>query len=155
VRATPLAFGRSRPKPRGPGLKFQRRKASERAKTSFDFLHALSRQRREKIEREDRCEDVFVPFEGLREALRTVQDLIAFIKPDWLQSISEEDAKAEGVEPFPHDPEGDCWTDGKHRTAFEYLWGEIHGFPGEKRGVGKSWIENPWLWCVSFRRVQS
>ena len=31
----------------------------------------------------------YIPFEGLREALKTVQDLIAFLKPDWLQSISE------------------------------------------------------------------
>jgi hypothetical protein len=31
----------------------------------------------------------YIPFEGLREALKTVQDFIIFLKPDWLQSISE------------------------------------------------------------------
>jgi hypothetical protein len=31
----------------------------------------------------------YIPFEGLREALRTVQDFITFLKPDWLQSVSE------------------------------------------------------------------
>ena len=31
----------------------------------------------------------YISFEGLREALKTVQDLITYLKPDWLQSISE------------------------------------------------------------------
>src|SRR5258707_14411058 len=31
----------------------------------------------------------YIPFEGLREALKTVQDFITFLKPDWLQSVSE------------------------------------------------------------------
>jgi hypothetical protein len=31
----------------------------------------------------------YISFEGLREALKTVQNLITFLKPDWLQSISE------------------------------------------------------------------
>lgn len=31
----------------------------------------------------------YISFEGLREALKTVQEFITFLKPDWLQSVSE------------------------------------------------------------------
>jgi hypothetical protein len=31
----------------------------------------------------------YIPFEGLREALNTVRDLVPFLKLDWLQNISE------------------------------------------------------------------
>jgi hypothetical protein len=48
-----------------------------------------------------------------------------------LQEISEEDARAEGVE---------------SRGAFCGLWDTING--------NGSWRENPWVWCVSFRRVE-
>jgi len=67
------------------------------------------------------------------------------VRVERVQSISEADAKAEGVTPFPNDPEGDCWTDGKHTTAFQYLWGQINGFD--------SWAANPWVWAVEFRRL--
>lgn len=66
-----------------------------------------------------------------------------------LHDITEADAQREGVTPFRHDPEGDCWTDGKHRTAFEFLWNEINGWEPN------SWAENPWVWRVEFRRVPS
>jgi hypothetical protein len=62
-----------------------------------------------------------------------------------LHDITEDDARAEGVTTFPHDPEGDCWTDGKHRTAFEYLWGQING--------PDSWAANPLVWRIQFRTV--
>lgn len=70
-----------------------------------------------------------------------------------LQDITEEDAKAEGVEPFPKDPEGDCWADGTHRTAFEYLWGKLNGFDGEPKARG-TWKSNPWVWRVQFLRLE-
>ena len=31
----------------------------------------------------------YIRFEGLREALKTVQDFITFLKPDWLESVSK------------------------------------------------------------------
>lgn len=68
------------------------------------------------------------------------------VRVERLQDITEEDARAEGVTTFPRDPEGDCWTDGTHRAAFEYLWGQINGF--------ESWLANPWVWVVSFRRLE-
>lgn len=72
---------------------------------------------------------------------------VASVRAERLHEITEEDAKAEGVEPFKLDPEGDCWTNGTHRTAFEYLWNEIHGW------APNSWASNPWVWRVEFRRV--
>lgn len=69
------------------------------------------------------------------------------VRLERLQQISEADAKAEGVTPFPLDQEGDCWTDGTHRTAFEYLWQQIN----VKRA---SWASNPWVWVVEFVRIK-
>lgn len=78
------------------------------------------------------------------------------VRVERLQDISEDDAKAEGVTPFPYDPDGDCWTaaspERAHRTAFERLWGEINRWGGEPRARAP-WASNPWVWCVSFRRV--
>lgn len=78
-----------------------------------------------------------------RWACRLVLD-VKSIRAERLQDITEKDARAEGVEPFPFDPEGDCWTDGKHRTAFEHAWNEMHGW------APNSWAVNPWVWVVSF-----
>jgi len=69
------------------------------------------------------------------------------VRIERVQDISEEDAKAEGV-PFPHDPTGDRWTDGKYRTAFEYLWNEIHGWNPN------AWDSNPWVFVISFKKVK-
>lgn len=75
------------------------------------------------------------------------------VRVERVQDITEEDAKAEGVMPFPYDPEGDCWTAAepsqKYRTAFNYLWGEINGWDGPK-----SWAAGPWCWVVSFKVVR-
>lgn len=71
------------------------------------------------------------------------------VRVERLQDISEDDAKAEGVEPFLNDPEGDCWTDGKHRTAFNYLWNEINGWDPN------AWDQNPWVWAITFRTLKT
>lgn len=81
-----------------------------------------------------------------RWASRIMLEVVS-VRAERLHEITEEDAKAEGVEPFKLDPEGDCWTNGTHRTAFEYLWNEIHGW------APNSWASNPWVWRVEFRRV--
>lgn len=75
---------------------------------------------------------------------------VTAVRVERLQAITEEDARAEGVEPFPapREEEGDCWTDGKRRTAFEYLWNEINGWNPN------SWQSNPWVWVVEFRRLE-
>jgi hypothetical protein len=69
------------------------------------------------------------------------------VRVERLQDITEEDARAEGVTPFPDDPSGDCWSDGKHRTAFNYLWNKMHGW------VPNAFDANPWVWVLGFRRI--
>ena len=79
------------------------------------------------------------------------------VRVERLQSISEEDAKAEGVtaEPLVGDRDQyDCWDDGKHTTAFEYLWGKTYGFPGE-RDDGKDWRSNPWVWVIEYKVIST
>lgn len=83
-----------------------------------------------------------------RWASRILLEVTA-VRVERLQDISEEDAKAEGVTPFPYNPEGDCWTDGKHTTAYQYLWNEINGWSPN------AWDANPWVWVVEFKRVES
>lgn len=79
------------------------------------------------------------------------------VRCERLDAITEDDAKAEGVTPFTHDPEGDCWTarprGEMYRSAFEYLWGEINGWDGEPKARAP-WTTNPWVWVVEFRRVE-
>jgi hypothetical protein len=71
------------------------------------------------------------------------------VRVERLQDITEEDAAREGVAPFIKDPEGDCWTDGKHRTAFSYLWNEINGWSPD------SFASNPFVWVIDFKRIDS
>lgn len=81
-----------------------------------------------------------------RWASRTLLEVTG-VRVESLQDITEDDAKAEGIKPFPRDSEGDCWTDGKYRTAFEYAWNEMHGWSPN------SWETNPWVWVVEFKPV--
>lgn len=71
------------------------------------------------------------------------------IRVERLQYITEEDAKAEGVEKI-----GDGAFPWKHygsntarcadaKTSFQSLWQGING--------PESWQANPWVWCVSFK----
>ena len=79
------------------------------------------------------------------------------VRVERLQEISEDDAKAEGVEPWVI---GDGWREyglppsveaaGTHplrsaRDSFASLWESING-PG-------SWEANPFVWVIEFRRV--
>ncbi|ENH0814092.1 hypothetical protein ABV228_003942 [Escherichia coli] len=77
---------------------------------------------------------------------------ITDVRVERLNAISEEDARAEGIidggclncgEPEPcgcANPEPDA-TD-----AFAYLWQSIYG--------QESWNDNPWVWVISFKRVE-
>lgn len=66
---------------------------------------------------------------------------ITAIRVERLSDISNDDARAEGVDAIPDAPAALS-----HRTAFAGLWDKINGktFP---------WAANPWVWCVSFERV--
>jgi hypothetical protein len=85
---------------------------------------------------------LFMPRWASRLTLQIVD-----IRVQRIQDISEEDAKAEGVKPRPYDPEGDCWTDGKYRTAFNWAWNEMHGWDPN------AWERNDWVFAISFRPV--
>jgi hypothetical protein len=95
------------------------------------------------------------------------------VRVERLQAITEEDARAEGVEPamyaeswsaydpttegyptFFAEPEAGRYENVRHHPAkpmettleaFRRLWNEING----KRAP---WDSNPWVWVVSFRR---
>lgn len=74
------------------------------------------------------------------------------VRVERLHDISEEDAKAEGV---TFGEVADYTINGEPgraaifnaRDAFAYLWAGING--------ADSWKANPWVWCVSFRRVEA
>jgi hypothetical protein len=78
-----------------------------------------------------------------RWASRITLEIVS-VRVERLQDVSEEDARAEGVEPAPFCKAGRP-TGLEHVEAFENLWSDIHG-PG-------SWEASPWVWVVEFRRV--
>jgi hypothetical protein len=74
---------------------------------------------------------------------------ITDVRAEQLQSISQEDAKAEGVlHPAPHRCPG--WTDPlkAHRDCyicvFKLIWNQING------PKGNHWDINPWVWVYTF-----
>jgi hypothetical protein len=70
---------------------------------------------------------------------------ITEVRVERLQEISEEDARAEGVEIT------DEWTgaaedlNGRHVMAYSILWDSING--------KASWKANPWVWALTFKRI--
>jgi len=85
---------------------------------------------------------------------------IKSIKVERLQDISEEDAKAEGVQQgiFRAGPniikkefqlETHCKGSaiGNYYDGFKYIWYQING-PG-------SWNANPWVWVIEFEKIEN
>lgn len=73
---------------------------------------------------------------------------VAGVRVERVQEISEEDARAEGVEPS----QVGTYVDGggpvlDHRGTYRNLWDLLNA----KRGFG--WDKNPWVWVVEFKRV--
>jgi hypothetical protein len=66
------------------------------------------------------------------------------IRVERVQEISRNDALAEGIEINPSLRDLG-YSEG--RTEFKHLWDSINA----KRGCG--WDKNPWVWCISFRRL--
>jgi hypothetical protein len=73
---------------------------------------------------------IFLPRRGSRILLE-----ITDVRVQRLQEINDEDARAEGCEPFAYP-----------RDRFQGLWDTING-PG-------SWHANPWVWAITFRRLE-
>lgn len=86
---------------------------------------------------------IFLPKEAARIWLQVTD-----VRVERLQDISEEDAKAEGVEKI--DDSIFCWRHygGKYagcstaRNSFQSIWKSING--------DESWNINPWVWVISF-----
>jgi hypothetical protein len=78
---------------------------------------------------------------------------ISEVRVERLQDISQEEARNEGTYPAPHRAHHECkqWKDPMHNfrdcfsCGYKLLWIKING--------GKSWIENPWVWVVKYRRL--
>ena len=79
---------------------------------------------------------------------------ITGVRVERVQDISEEDAIAEGVQVLGHgwrnylverESEGLARAFGSARESFFSLWEFING--------AESWVSNPWVWVVEFRRV--
>jgi len=95
---------------------------------------------------------IFMPREACRIFLK-----VKNVRVERAQEITEEDAKAEGMNA------GICQNCGKNSYpepcgcenpqpeyigAFAYLWNIIN----KKRGYG--WSKNPWVWVIEFERVE-
>ncbi len=66
--------------------------------------------------------------------------VVESVRIERVQAISEEDAKAEGVEPLAYRV-GEV-KETNHRYGFERLWSEING--------AESWDADPRVWVVGF-----
>ena len=93
---------------------------------------------------------IFMP----RKFSRTTLDVVS-VKVEQLQSISREDAMAEGI----YLNENDYWTAGEMepgkilagldcpQAAYGRLWEYING--------AGSWLVNPWVWAVTFMDISN
>ncbi|KMI19340.1 hypothetical protein [Klebsiella pneumoniae] len=80
---------------------------------------------------------------------------ITDVRVERLNAISEEDAEAEGIDMEALYDSQDCYDciadhnmTGRPTVtgAFKYLWESIYG--------DESWKANPWVWVISFKRVE-
>jgi hypothetical protein len=80
---------------------------------------------------------------------------ITDVRVERLNSISQEDAQAEGIdmEALADSQDGyDCIADhnmtGRPTAtgAFKYLWESIYG--------EENWLANPWVWVIEFKRIE-
>jgi len=71
---------------------------------------------------------------------------ITEVRVERLQSITEEDAEAEGLNPAEYD-NPNAYADLPCTNQFIALWGSLNA----KRGYG--WTENPFVWVISFRKL--
>lgn len=68
---------------------------------------------------------------------------ITDVRVQRVQDISEEDARAEGVEQFMR---GTTRSADECRNLFAGLWDDIHG--------PDAWARNDWVWAISFERTK-
>lgn len=78
---------------------------------------------------------------------------ITGVRVERLQSISESDCIAEGIESEPGTAHWKNYETGpgwryweSPKQSYRTLWESING-PG-------SWDTNPWAWCIEFKKVE-
>lgn len=81
---------------------------------------------------------------GPRETSRIDLEVTA-IRVERLHDITEEDARAEGVEPDFGNANTCAGRD--YRRSFERLWDLING-------ERASWASNPWVWVVGYKLLR-
>ncbi|UEC03927.1 ASCH domain-containing protein [Burkholderia vietnamiensis] len=79
---------------------------------------------------------------------------ITAVRAERLQDISEQDARAEGIDKTAAgfwSTYGQSNVDGTYspRLSFQFLWDSINAVGGH------GWEANPWVWVVEFRRIES
>ena len=87
-----------------------------------------------------------------RAASRITLEIVS-VRVERLQDISEEDAKAEGIETGPYGfklygkelERLDQWAKDDARFAYKTLWESING--------PDSWANNPWVWVITFKKL--
>ena len=68
------------------------------------------------------------------------------VRVERLHAITGGDVLSEGVDNGKSNPAQGARWENMQRLAFETLWSSING--------ADSWAANPWVWVVSFRRVE-
>jgi len=101
---------------------------------------------------------IFMP----RWACRLTLEVTA-VRVERLQDITEDDARAEGIRQNGDDPATatyDLPEWGYHyltaRNAFLSLWDSINADRKDAKTGERlpyAWRDNPWVWCISFRRT--
>lgn len=84
----------------------------------------------------------FMPFHASRITLEVIS-----VGVERLYNITEEDAKAEGVEACELNiPEHHIHSLHCYQSGFFKKWIELNGI--------QSFMENPWVWVIKFRRIK-
>lgn len=84
---------------------------------------------------------IFMPREAARIFLR-----VKTVRVERLQEITEEDARAEGVNGIPRSTV--LYPNDDYIYPFKQLWNSLN----QKRSYG--WDTNPWVWIYEFERVE-
>ncbi|HET7380030.1 MAG TPA: hypothetical protein VFJ24_08325 [Gaiellales bacterium] len=96
-----------------------------------------------------------LPSMYMPKGLRRITLEIADVRVERLHSITEDDARAEGIAGWPGNYEIEwpgaggmkgCFS--LARDAYRFLWCWING-----DGSSSAWDANPWVWRIAFRRV--
>ena len=98
----------------------------------------------------DKREYEWTPASHMPECASRIFLEVVNIRAEKVQSISNADAKAEGVKPLSSKDTGHLAeiTGTKYKPAFSFLWDKIY------KEYGLGWEKNPWVWAIEFRRIK-